>query len=437
MDGYTPQNHGWDLVHFQPCQTVADPFVNREYYYIDYLDGARADGVKLRDVGENPADDRSSAPNSPNGNLYAVGIDTATLTPEMLDLNLFPSFPLSENLALKPSLAYGQDYLWVRAGILAGSAPKNWHNHYGELVRVVANTMFNDYPMGPVKEASVIGPREAVGAELQTYFVNAEGQEVHFYPDPAAFSSADPFTPKVHASTGKPHLAVWYSLEGNYRLTDQSPANGESSQFQLRTPGGLSFEFEKYLVLFDVEHDDPSYQSKEWLSIHYRVTRIGDRYGNQIQVSYDDSCGAFSLRPRFARAFKADNLSQPLVTIEYEYDSEGWLKQIHMPRYAETANLMPAQRNTFAFYYPDEVDDLGHSLADISAVNYKPLAGAETLRTATYQSGSGTVRFNGFQAVKPPWGRPASSISFVPSTWTWGSCRFIRNCPCFFPARAA
>ena len=260
--------------------------------------------------------------------LANIGVNPATLVPEGLDLEIFPSFALSDELSLKPSLSYSADSTLTRRGLMSYGPPKQWRNHYGELVRLISSQE-GSHPesIGPLAsgETDPYGRREPLPVALETYFINATGQEVNFYP---------------HPEQG----ATWISDSGNYRLTRKDPA---SDGFLLETPTGLDFHFEKYRFYLN----DPA----EIASLHYRVDQIVDRYGNSIQVNYR---AADSIQPTVVSSHAAGN-ANPFQQIEYTYANDR-LDQIRVPKplVGDPHNVTTAPdnsvRHAYHFYYADQ-----------------------------------------------------------------------------------
>ncbi len=281
--------------------------------------------------------------------LFSLGVDPATLAPQGLDLDIFPSFPASEELSLRPALSYGPDAWLTRAGLLRYAPPKRWRAHYGELVRLVGRLDGRKHPIGrllnpsPDPNAAYDGPREAVPAEVQTYFLNAAGQEVNFYPDPDQFGVADPGgepdtpNPGDYLEPGRTAVSRWHSEDGRYRLDDVS-TDPDAYLFKLLTPNGLAFEFERYDERIDAD--------REILSLHWRVVKITDRLGHFIAVSYDDQPEP-SLRTDAARSHRADGTLFQEIDYVYEAGGDRRLTQIRVPRYG-------GGQGVFEFYYPDQ-----------------------------------------------------------------------------------
>lgn len=325
--------------------------------------------------------------------IVSLGVDPATLTPKGIDLEIFPSIPLSEFLALKPALAYSPDSIFSRNGNLSYGAPKSWKTHYGELVRVIASTRGQRRPLGTINSGLNTGTpllvgnqneaRDAIPTNVQTYFVNASGQEVGFYPDPAFFvGSATPYVPQSRITT-------WFAESGNYRLREAGAS--EVGDFIIDTPNGLRFHFFQYLVSPNGE--------RETLSIHYRTEKIVDLHGNYLEVSYDGS----SLRTTgvIAKTATDDFVNQ----IQYRY-SNGRLKSIRAPRYQRNASRpSPADINNngkvniFEFRYPDESaelaalnaaegQDVSHRVTAAGDVELTPLDTAVGAAEVVFSAGS-------------------------------------------------
>lgn len=289
-------------------------------------------------------------------NLYSMGLDPANLVPEGLDLEIFPSFQISEDLSLKPSLSYGTAHLLEKHGLLNYGSPKVWNNTYGELVRVIPSTVEKLRDLGDTTvPGEEFGEREASASEIITYFVNPEGQIVNFYPKPG--DPSDPFDPGYDDEVngwGTMDPRIWYSESGNYKLQWKSnPDTGiGETPFMLFTPNGLIFYFERYSYHHpvDVTYD---YES---LSVHYRVTKIKDRYGNYLIVVPESSDSG---RPDYVQAY--NNLDQAKFAVNYEYDPT-WnrLTAIEVPRYGGDpfintgSGFGGVEHNTFEFHYADE-----------------------------------------------------------------------------------
>lgn len=216
-------------------------------------------------------------------NFISQGLDPATLVPQGLDLSFFPAFELSPDLVLRPVLSFSTMSEIERRGDLRFNAPKVWQSHYGELVRVLSSTHTNRRPLGElIPNAQTIDERNAVPQEIQTYYTNAAGEEVNFYPDPAQFNGDTPFDTDGDGRPGP--LSRWFSDESIYRLESVS-----TGLFRLDSPEGLTFEFEVYKSVVD--------PIRESMSLHYRVRKISDRVGNYIEVLFASSSDIRPQRP--------------------------------------------------------------------------------------------------------------------------------------------
>ena len=157
-----------------------------------------------------------------------------------------------------------------------------------------------------------------------------------FYPDPADFPddvSEDVDKPNVD------HFRYWYSEEGHYRLEDKNHVSTSGHfAFELKTPNGLVFEFERY------KHDLDA--KRESMALHFRVTKISDRNGNYLSISYVNLDGIPDLRPDKVEAFSNAG-GTALHTIDYGYLVDGRLTSIQVPGFGTGVN------NVYRFYYPD------------------------------------------------------------------------------------
>lgn len=160
-----------------------------------------------------------------SANLVATGVDPATLRAQSVDLDFFPSYPISDQLTLKPSLSYGEDSWYERIGLLNYGAPKKWSNHYGELIFMIARSDSDPYPLSELKTpgGAPEGQRHSQPQDLQIYFINATGQEMNFYPDP-------------NASTNN----KWTSTDGQFRLHDNA-TQPDSMSLELKSATGLTY----------------------------------------------------------------------------------------------------------------------------------------------------------------------------------------------------
>ena len=264
--------------------------------------------------------------------VATIGVNPATLVPEALDLEIFPSFPVSDELSLKPSLSYSPDSTLTRRGLVSYGPPKQWRNHYGELVRLIS-TQAESHPetLGKLKagQPNNFGERESIPIGLETYFINATGQEVNFFPE------------------GTPQ--TWISDSGNYRLTLEGDGD-----FKLQAPTGLTFFFEAYKTYIN--------GLAEILSLHYRTSRIEDRLGNEIRIGYKDPDG---IQPEWVRSYFTGQWPNAFQEIRYEYESgSNRLTAIYVPKpkltdpenpvEAVSVDMtVPANRLAYRFYYPD------------------------------------------------------------------------------------
>jgi len=283
-------------------------------------------------------------------NIYDMGVDPATLNPEALDLNIFPSFEISAELSLMPALSYSEDHVLGRLGRLQYGPPKQWRNHYGEIVVLLGPTKSNQIPIGdPLPGSSGLHDteRKPAPSEVQVFFINSSGQQVNFYPDPDEMGTGDdrsePITPNGQVST-------WFSEDGTYRLEDKNAATGTGPfNFELRTSSGLVFSFEPYayhLDGFDGDHMNPY---EETLSRHFRVDKIEDRYSNYVDVVYRDEASGYvgdaTIQPWKVQGYdNADNMLQELV---YSYDSRDRVHQLELPAFGSS------QTQTYTFFYLD------------------------------------------------------------------------------------
>ena len=295
-------------------------------------------------------------------NIYDLGVDPATLSPEALDLNIFPSFEISAQLSLVPSLSYSPDNVMARMGRLQYGPPKIWQNHYGEIVVMIGATASQKVPVG-AGSLNDDHPRDPVETEMQVFFINANGQQVNFYPDPARMSADN--APSVASG----QIGRWFSEDGGYRLIDtdadaQNPS--DAFQFELKTPEGLTFSFEPYSYRLDAQ--------KEALSRHYRVTQITDRYQNHVAISYRDevepnypNSAGKTLQPYnvegHANANVVGTSNTKLQELRYRYDDQNRLEQLILP------GVGAAQTQTFKFYYLDSGEVKDVTLPDSTTTN--------------------------------------------------------------------
>jgi len=318
-------------------------------------------------------------------NTYDMGVDPATLNPEALDLNIFPTFEISAQLSLIPSLSYSPNHVLGRMGRLQYGPPKQWHNHYGEIVVLLSPTKSQKIPVGdPLPGANALDDtqRRPATVELQVFFINASGQQVNFYPDPARMGIDN-----KPLSSPNYQVKYWYSEDGTYKLEDlKADAATDAFDFKLTTSSGLEMTFEPYAYHLDME--------KEALTRHFRVDRIKDRYANFVDILYRDEetspPGPKTLQPWKAKGFA--NHSDPaqavmLQEIEYKYDSRNRLEELVLPAVGQE------QTQSYKFYYLDSEVAKTLPLGDGTTTNRLKLNNiyAQTLQTGT--SGSyGSVR---------------------------------------------
>ena len=265
--------------------------------------------------------------------IGSIGVNQANLVPEGIDLELFPVFPLSEELSLKPSLSYSPDSTFTRRGLMNYAPPKQWRTHYGELVRMIpSQRKQHESALGPLKNsgAGQESDRHGIAVEVQTYFINATGQEVNFYPDPASPVQPD----------------RWFSDSGNYRLRKTG-----TTSYQIDTPTGLVFYFQTYKHYLN--------STLEILSLHFRVEKMVDRHGNEIRLQYGDVSGQLKRnQPVSAQSFKAGSAT-PFQEVRYTYDSDHRLTRLEVPKplvgNPEVVQTNPnGQMLEYLFHYPDE-----------------------------------------------------------------------------------
>lgn len=310
-------------------------------------------------------------------NLEGIGVDPATLRPESYVPNFFPVYPLSAHLQLAPSLFYGEESVWLKRGDLEYGAPKMWQTHFGELVRVISDTRSQQAVMGRLinENAGADGSRYNVPTAVQTYFVDQNGTEISFFPDPDQFGS-DPDVPE-NGTDGKPRITTWYSNQGLFRLQDQSHASADEASFVLESPNGVHYEFERYKVTNRAESQR---FARESLSVHYRAVKIVDPYGNYLKIFYcdpDASSGSANCnegnQPVSVRGYRADASSDSAyyVWLNYEYDDLDRVTAIEMPKFVGSQVRHVNETNVIRFYYPDQMDDRGFLLARESGVKFK------------------------------------------------------------------
>lgn len=272
--------------------------------------------------------------------FQSVGVDIGTLVPQGLDLNIFPDFPQSLGLSLRPSLSYSVDSALQRRGLMPYGAPKRWRTHYGELVRMIARQDGRDpkelAPLKQTSSTSPLDPRHALPAQVQTYFINAEGQEISFYPSPAALEN------NIDFSTN----GIWYG-DGNHRL------HYDGHRFTLQTPGGLTFHFEPYK-----SHLNPVIESA---SLHYRVFKVVDRDERVLKISFEDGGN----QPTKIAFYASESAAIARAEINYEYEA-GLLKTISVPAPANSRNKV-AVANTYQFFYPTDGQAFGINLSEQAA----------------------------------------------------------------------
>lgn len=314
-------------------------------------------------------------------NVDSVGVDPATLRPQNYVPDFFPTYSLSDTLTLTPALAYAQDPAFLRRGELLYGSPKFWQTHYGELVRVLPATNSTNLILGsedtrnPSGEPAVYGPRFPLASTIGTYFVSATGEMVEFYPDPEAYG-ADPDLP-ANGTDGKPRVKTWYAMGRNYRLLDVSPDQTDEQEFQLQDGKGNTYSFEAFRI---VNRANAAQRSREAVSIHYRVKRITDPFGNYIKIFYcpaeigseePHTCHQNN-KPICVRSFRKNSTADTAyyACVNYEYDDMGRITAIEAPRYA---GIIPANRNVwnrYNFYYPDQVNDQGRLMAEHAGVRF-------------------------------------------------------------------
>jgi len=267
-------------------------------------------------------------------NVYEMGVNPATLTPEGLDLDIFPSFEISAQLALKPSLSYSPDHVKEREGLLEYGPPKQWRNHYGEIVVMLGETASIKVPIGSADPFDSSHPRDPVAQELQVFFINASGQQVNFYPDPDEMDGTAPMGGQV---------TTWYSEDGGYRLVDLEASSQNPTgpfDFELKTPEGLTYTFQPYTYNLDAKF--------EVLSRHFRVDKIQDRYDNYIDIQYRDEETGYSgqptIQPRKVMGYANGTPATMLQELTYTYDNEDRLSTIEMPGFDN-------QTQTYTFHY--------------------------------------------------------------------------------------
>lgn len=359
-------------------------------------DGAKNESPTLEDQPANPLD--------------IIGVDPATLTPTGIDLSsLLPSVKATHELTLKPTLSYSEDRLDQKLGLtnpahlwdIQPNAPKRWQFHLGELVRLV--------PRKPRGEAYTSQGHIYHTAEIQTYFINAQGQEVSFYPDPEnPCTDLDPNNdagcnpPNINGmldadltlSDLKPKHTVWYSDSGNYKLIDDPaeygkyanvPANPNpygNGYFVLKTPGGLSLVFEVYEKYHATQAKSLDGKPlNTGLALRYRVKSIHDRFGNAISVNHETGKNL------------PLSISANEKTISFTYESYGnegrkRLSTVAIPGYN-------AVNQTYRFYYPDQKTYVGTNDQRLRWANEAAFA-SSLFDTGTPTSGDEKILIDSF-----------------------------------------
>ncbi len=89
----------------------------------------------------------------------------------------------------------------------------------------------------------------------------------------------------------------------------------------------------------------------EFLSVHYRVTRIEDPLGNHIDIKYKWS---YRNKTRWVKAYEAGS-STPLYTINYYYTSYARVNEIRVPKPQDNATADGSQ-NVYKIRYADNED---------------------------------------------------------------------------------
>ena len=321
--------------------------------------------------GTKPADQR---------NVYDMGVDPATLSPEALDLTIFPSFEISAQLSLVPSLSYSPENLLSRMGRIQYGPPKEWRNHYGEIIVMVGATASVKTPAGPSGSVIVDHPRDPVASELQIFYINASGQQVNFYPDPSEMN-AEAHTNKPSTSNGQ--VTTWFSEDGTYQLKDVAVPQGTGAfDFELMTSQGLKIAFEPYTFTLDSQ--------KEALARHYRVDRITDRYDNFVEISYRDEQSGYvgdpSIQPYQAKGYK-NGTTSAFRALTYIYDTQDRLSRMDLPAYG-------GQTQSYKFFYLDSGQVVDVPLSDGTTTNRLKL---NNLYEQTFASNTA-----GTKAVLPP-----------------------------------
>lgn len=338
--------------------------------------------------------------------LHRVGVNPANLVPEGLDLDFFPVFEVSDQLQIKPSLFYQVDPFTEGRGDLSYATPKRWWFHYGELTRYISDTRYQKRPFSvdaaplnqPVPTSSYHteyidqNTYTPVATEVDTVFVDRNGQVFNFYPDPDGFQPNDLHIPKQNSQLN-PEIKVWFAKEGNVRLVR------EGNQFKIHAPAGIVYVLEAYEKHHGIQNpgDMEAEENREYLSVHYRVSRVEDAYGNYVSVSY-----AAGLHPSTVRAYSKDQSGDRLLfQFQYGYDARGRLRSLTLPRNNNSA--VAAATTDYRFYYPDSLDSqaLATGVLKESAVHW--LDDQQTVAEAVALAGrarfesvdAGWVTYNG------------------------------------------
>ncbi len=316
------------------------------------------------------------------GNLYSIGLNPTTLAPEGMDLDFFPSLKVSEALELKPILGYSEDSNLKERNVLRYGLPKNWHWNYGELVRIlphqekqllpelglrlvweevdgelveVAKTTredLNSYATDPLNwnygiinnaqqnpncfietTEAISNHRVPVPSVIKTYFMNAAGQHIEFYPDP------DQLCDTNWELNDSDSARTWYSMSGNYRLSMEP-----DEKFHIETPNGLTFVLDAYKA--ELGKAMPGFDDDSF-SIRYRVEEVRDEYGNYLDIKYDElnnQIKVFAMRGLNNYIFGSANKA-PLV---YEMDEHKRLRSMKLLKNAE-------EYMTYTFRYIDDL----------------------------------------------------------------------------------
>ena len=115
----------------------------------------------------------------------------------------------------------------------------------------------------------------------------------------------------------------------------------------LETPGGLILELSHYKTTLGYAQDfgSPGFSFEDQgVALHYRVSVIRDRFGNEIRPQYHPN----SLKLTTVTAHKSDN--SLVQTLTYHYDVDNRLTAIEVPKYG-------GGTQRFEFYYPDDPTD--------------------------------------------------------------------------------